>query len=1052
MLNSFLATISIPVPATSIHVVNSSCAINQTTGESVATWSIDMTLNLVDMPGYEDNATYIYDTYTHDLNVSVISGDFTKTMKSVWRNGGELPGQEADGQEADGQQADALFRAIVGDEDDFDAEVKAMVSVLVDLIYPPSFVPTEMPTEVPTAVPTTAVPTEVPTINPSETPSGIPTETPSSQVPTAVPTNAPSDTPTTVPTVTPTTVPSGNPTDAPSMLPTMQPSEQPSLNPTVVPSALATTVPTEVPSMRPSTEPTALPTQMPTYSPSVAPSVVPTELPTCNPTVTATPTEIPSELPTALPTPVPEEPTLSPTTAVPSEMPSDVPTETPTITPSETPSAVPTESPTQGPTETPTEYPTYMPTISPTEQPTQVPSTALPSHIPTHIPTATPTAVPTKKGETFPPSFAPTPKPEPPKAKFSVDLTIGGYMACNTMSALDNNAVQQAFIGVTNIEASSITAVICGIGASRRLQGTGGGGGATRELLFTYELAIPMEVKTKDMNDASVEALASAIRDSTVAQLKLSSESGSFIESLQQNYIQQREFTLSSDIAASSVEVQFAPTAAPTMDPGSSPASSQSGISLSLSTIIMAAVAAAIGILVAVIIYCRYYYLFQSTTSKRAKISPRNVSYSMDDEEEEEIQSTMYESPRHNLDHSSRYDNGSPLVVRIDSGRDSSSEEEEDEHAADLISSVSTPKASPVLRRPLHSPDESTQMKTPPGGAALFKQEWLSATKIIDGNIEETGMMSGGSGSLRQSKSSRHSGASRRVRQETRQQSDDVSRSDSSNGSRKAPSHALANPNPTEAVVIPGTGNVTEQDMYDVSMVDKSVVRIIHSGSVELRLHACTVARKASSISSQRKDLTRPELGLLPALLHVLREDGMDSCKINALGTIRNLVTDEACAIQWIQHDTGLLEILSFGLGKALRECMRKEQTRQGVIPNGRYDGSSASMQHFFETFNASSGKDSEETEVLLAAGVLKNLSVITSNAVQIAAPALGLLEVLIEFVKWGDASTKTLMLSILANLVKRTQSPFARLVRADNEEFALLLVSKNPLFILEFG
>lgn len=609
------------------------------------------------------------------------------------------------------------------------------------------------------------------------------------------------------------------------------------------------------------------------------------------------------------------------------------------------------------------------------------------------------------------------------------------------MSALDNNAVQQAFIGVTNIEASSITAVICGIGASRRLQGTGGGGSATRELLFTYELAIPMEVKTKDMNDASVEALASAIRDSTVAQLKLSSESGSFIESLQQNYIQQREFTLSSDIAASSVEVQFAPTAAPTMDPGSSPASSQSGISLSLSTIIMAAVAAAIGILVAVIIYCRYYYLFQSTTSKRAKISPRNVSYSMDDEEEEEIQSTMYESPRHNLDHSSRYDNGSPLVVRIDSGRDSSSEEEEDEHAADLISSVSTPKASPVLRRPLHSPDESTQMKTPPGGAALFKQEWLSATKIIDGNIEETGMMSGGSGSLRQSKSSRHSGASRRVRQETRQQSDDVSRSDSSNGSRKAPSHALANPNPTEAVVIPGTGNVTEQDMYDVSMVDKSVVRIIHSGSVELRLHACIVARKASSISSQRKDLTRPELGLLPALLHILREDGMDSCKINALGTIRNLVTDEACAIQWIQHDTGLLEILSFGLGKALRECMRKEQTRQGVIPNGRYDGSSASMQHFFETFNASSGKDSEETEVLLAAGVLKNLSVITSNAVQIAAPALGLLEVLIEFVKWGDASTKTVMLSILANLVKQTQSPFARLVRADNEEFALLLV-----------
>jgi hypothetical protein len=91
--NAFLETLSIPVPAFSIEVLNISCVVtNASTGEGEGKWVIHQTLNLVDMgPPYYNNASELYYTFSNDLNVSVESGAFADTVKTIWVNGGVIP-------------------------------------------------------------------------------------------------------------------------------------------------------------------------------------------------------------------------------------------------------------------------------------------------------------------------------------------------------------------------------------------------------------------------------------------------------------------------------------------------------------------------------------------------------------------------------------------------------------------------------------------------------------------------------------------------------------------------------------------------------------------------------------------------------------------------------------------------------------------------------------------------------------------------------------------------------------------------------------------------
>ena len=155
-----------------VEVVNTTCVTGRKTGDtSTVSWTIQMKLNLVDMIGYEGNATLLYETFRHDLDDSVKSGNFTKTMKTVWHN--EVGGTDPEinlnpnssllplplsllrriGDVAFTAENDKHLRMIVQDENELDVEVKAIEPELVQIEYPPSFMPTVVQTVQPVPAP-----------------------------------------------------------------------------------------------------------------------------------------------------------------------------------------------------------------------------------------------------------------------------------------------------------------------------------------------------------------------------------------------------------------------------------------------------------------------------------------------------------------------------------------------------------------------------------------------------------------------------------------------------------------------------------------------------------------------------------------------------------------------------------------------------------------------------------------------------------------------------------------------------------------------------------
>ena len=329
--------------------------------------STDVSVPLVDNPGYAYNISALSDTVSWSLSSAASDGTLLSNIQGA------------------SVSSNSTFAS---------ASITGTVVSLSSIQYPPSYAPTAYPTELPSEVPTLSpahtndptvipsspptnvpslIPTAAPTASPSAAPSASPSATPSC-VPTVFPTLLPSMAPSASPTALPSLFPTINPTEVPSMLPSALPSEIPSFSPTETPTGIPTVSPSRLPTACPSEIPTVLPSVLPSADPTLFPSVGPTQLPSVVPSLN--PTVVPSVLPTAIPSMVPSQ---SPTTTSPSA----VPTLLPTALPSATPSIIPTVIPTAGPSLIPSLAPSVIPTYSP-------------SFVPTYTITMPPTAAPTK--------------------------------------------------------------------------------------------------------------------------------------------------------------------------------------------------------------------------------------------------------------------------------------------------------------------------------------------------------------------------------------------------------------------------------------------------------------------------------------------------------------------------------------------------------------------------------------------------------------------------------------------------------------------------------
>ena len=125
-----------------------------------------MHLNLVDVPGYWHNATELYDTLTRNLNASIVTGNFTESMKNIWLGTSSEAGDKQISR-SHSKVENGLTRAGIRDIEELDILVKEMKPEMVLVIAPPSFVPTEQPTYIPSVVPSTASPTMRPSYYPS---------------------------------------------------------------------------------------------------------------------------------------------------------------------------------------------------------------------------------------------------------------------------------------------------------------------------------------------------------------------------------------------------------------------------------------------------------------------------------------------------------------------------------------------------------------------------------------------------------------------------------------------------------------------------------------------------------------------------------------------------------------------------------------------------------------------------------------------------------------------------------------------------------------------